>query len=320
MKTIRLGKTGLEVSRVGIGGIPIVAPSMDEAVRIIQHALDLGINFIDTAFAYGDSEARFGKAIANRRDQVVVATKTPARDKKTATEHLKTSLKRLGTNHIDLWQLHGVNNPEDYEKALGPGGAMEAAQEALKSGKINHIGVSTHTPEIARKVIVSGLFDAVQYPFNFVNNDAKDELVSLAKKNDVGFIAMKPFAGGRLKDAKLALKYLLQFDNVVPDPGVKRIEEVEEIVNIVNGSWKLTREDQRKMDEIRAKLSTKFCQYCSYCLPCPQQIDIPVLMNALNIENYSESFVRMVARNVDLARNCIQCGACEKECPFQLPI
>jgi hypothetical protein len=303
-----------------MGGIPIVHPPLSEAIKVLRRGVDLGINFIDTAFAYADSEERIGKAINGHREQVVIATKSTARDRKTAAGHIKKSLQRLGTDYVDLWQLHGVNSLEEYRKALGPDGALEAAQEALKKGKIRHIGVSTHTPEVAREVVFSGVFETVQYPFNFVNNDAANELVSLAEKHDVGFIAMKPFAGGRLKDAKLALKYLLQFDNVVPDPGVKRIEEIEEIVAIVNGSWELTQEDRREMEKTRKGLGTKFCQYCGYCLPCPQQIDIPVLMNIQSIDSYAEGFVQNIARNVELARNCVQCGECEKKCPFQLPI
>jgi len=179
----------------------------------------------------------------------VIATKSTARDRRTATEQIEKSLQRLGTEYVDLWQMHGVNNLEEYRKALGPDVVMEAALEALKRGRIRHIGVSTHTPEVAREVIASGVFEVVQYPFDFVHNDAANNLVSLARKHDVGFIAMKPFAGGRLKDARLPLKYLLQSDNVVPDPGVKKIEEVEEIVAIVNGSWNLTYGDRRKIEK-----------------------------------------------------------------------
>ncbi len=320
VKTTKLGKTKLVVSRVGMGGIPIVHPPFDEAVRVLQHGFDLGINFVDTAFAYGESEERVGKAVSGNREQIVIGTKSTARDRKTAAEHIEKSLQRLGTRYVDLWQLHGINNLEEYHKALGPDGAIEAGREALKKGTIHHIGISTHIPQVALEAIVSGVFEVIQYPFNFVNNDAENDLVTMAKEHDVGFIAMKPFAGGRLKDPKLALKYLLQFDNVVPDPGVKRIEEIDEIVAIVNGSWKLTEEDRLKMEETRSGLGTKFCQYCGYCLPCPQQIDIPVLMNALSIGSYAESFVQNIARNVELARNCLQCGECERKCPFQLPI
>ncbi len=320
METVRLGKTGLKVSRIGIGGIPILRPSVDEAVKVVRHAISLGVNFIDTAFAYGDSEERIGKAIIGFRDQLVIATKSTGRDKKTASEHLETSLKRLNTGYVDLWQFHGINTSEDYEKVLKQGGAFEAAQEALETGKIRHIGASSHNLDVARKIVSSGLFETIQFPFNFVNNEAADELVPLAKKNNVGFIAMKPFAGGRLKDAKLAIKYLLQFDNVVPDPGVQRIEDIEEIVSIVTGSWKLSQQDRQKIKDIRAKLGTRFCQYCGYCQPCPQKVDIPALMNACNIESYGEGFLRGVTQAVDGAKNCVQCGECEKKCPYQLPI
>jgi aryl-alcohol dehydrogenase-like predicted oxidoreductase len=158
MKTVRLGKTGLEVSRVGMGGIPIQRPPLDEAVRVIQRALDLGVNFIDTAYSYGAgmSEERIGKAIAGRREQVILATKGGWRDKATVMEHIERSRQRLKTDYIDLWQLHGVNSLEGYEGVLKPGGALEGAQEALKAGTIRHIGLSSHSPDVARAAIASG--------------------------------------------------------------------------------------------------------------------------------------------------------------------
>jgi predicted aldo/keto reductase-like oxidoreductase len=321
MKTIRLGKTGLEVSRIGMGGIPITRPPEDEAIKVIQRALDLGVNFIDTAFAYHGSEERIGKALVGRRYQVIVATKTTGRDKVTALEQLETSLKRLNSRYVDLWQLHGLNTLEDYETILRSGGAMEAAQAALRSGKIRHIGASGHSLNVAIKMVTSGLFEAIQFPFNFVNNEAADELIPLAEEDDVGFIAMKPFAGGRLKDANLVIRYLLQFDNVVPDPGIKKAEEIEEIVRIVNdNSVGLTQAEEQKIQEIRAALGTRFCQWCGYCQPCQQEVDIPWLMNARSYDSYGESFKLGVARAVETAKNCIQCGECEKKCPYGLPI
>jgi predicted aldo/keto reductase-like oxidoreductase len=329
MKTIRLGKTGLEVSRLGMGGIPILRPPADGAVKVIQHALHLGINFIDTAVGYGDaerahanigSEERIGKAVANCRDRVFLATKTTGRDRSTALEHLELSLKRFNTKYIDLWQFHNISTFEEYERVLSPGGAMELAQEALKAGKIKHIGVSTHSLDMALKAVSSGHFETVQFPFNFINNEAAETLVPLAKKHDVGLIAMKPFAGGRLRDVHLAIKYLLSFGNVVPVPGVKTVEEIEEIVNIVNGSWRLTSEDRQEMVKIRAEMGTKFCQWCGYCQPCPQKVNIPQLMNARNINSYGEGFFSSVMEAVETAKNCINCGVCEEKCPFHLPI
>ena len=320
MKTVLLGKTRLEVSRVGFGGIPIQRLSEAEAIKVVQHCLDRGITFLDTANGYSTSEERIGKAIAGRRQGLVVATKTGARDKATAREHLELSLRRLNIDTIDLWQFHNVSSFEAYERVLGPDGAMEAAQETRQAGKIRHIGISGHSMEVALKAVSSGLFETIQFPFNFVNNDPADELVSLAREHDVGFIAMKPFAGGHLKNANLAIKYLLQFDNVVPDPGIQKIEEIEEIVDIVNGSWELTPQEWQQIENIRAALGRRFCQWCGYCMPCPQGVDIPYLMNARTIGSYGEGFFSQVAKAVESAKNCIQCGECEKKCPYNLPI
>ena len=171
MKTIRLGKTGLKVSRIGIGGIPITRPTKEEAIRVIQRALDLGINFIDTSLAYGDSEIRIGKAIADRRDEVIVTTKGRT------SEHIEQSLKHLKTDYIDLWQFHNISTSEDLEKILGPDGTMAGVQKALEEGKIRHIGISSHTLKIAIRAVCSGQFEVVQFPFNFVSNEALDELI-----------------------------------------------------------------------------------------------------------------------------------------------
>ena len=321
MKTVRLGKTGLEVSRIGMGGIPIQRLTEDEAVKVVQRCLDLGVTFIDTAWRYTTSEERIGKAITGRRDQVVIATKIFNRDKgdrATALEQLEVSLKRLNTDYIDLWQFHGINTFEEYERVLG--GTMEAAQEALQAGKIRHIGISGHSMEVALKAVSSGHFETIQFPFNFVNNDPADELVPLAREHDVGFIAMKPFAGGHLKDANLAIKYLLQFDNVLPDPGIRKVEEIEEIVDIVNGSWELTPQEWQEIENIRAALGRRFCQWCHYCTPCPQKVDIPALMNIPALLKPWEWSPSRLAEVVESGRNCVQCGECEIKCPFHLPI
>jgi aryl-alcohol dehydrogenase-like predicted oxidoreductase len=168
MRTVRLGKTGLEVSRVGFGGIPIQRLTEDEAVKVIQRCLDLGVTFFDTANGYTTSEERIGKALAGsaiRREQVVIATKTGARDRATAQEHLALSLKRLQTDYIDLWQFHGVSTFEAYEQVLGPDGAMETAQSALQAGQVRHIGITSHSMDVALKAVPAGRFETIQFPY-----------------------------------------------------------------------------------------------------------------------------------------------------------
>lgn len=321
---MRLGKTGLEVSRVGIGGIPILRLPEKEAVDVVRYALDLGVTFIDTANAYTSSktssEELIGKGVAGRRDKVVIATKSSVRTKKGALKHIQFSLKRLDTDYIDIWQFHGVNNDDTYTRIMSSGGAMEAAKEALESGTIRHIGFSSHSIDTSLKMVESGDFETVQFPINFVNNEAVEKLVPLTKKMDVGFIGMKPFAGGNLRYADLAIKYLLQFDNILPDPGVKSFQEIKEIVDIVDGLWKISSSDEKRMQDIRDELGTRFCRWCEYCMPCPNSVTISWLMNAKLANSYGDRYFNNTAKAVETFQNCVQCGECETKCPYELPI
>jgi predicted aldo/keto reductase-like oxidoreductase len=323
LRNVTLGRTGLRVSRVGMGGIPIQRPPMEEAVRVINHALDVGINFIDTSIGYGDSEIRIGKAIAGRRDEVVLATKGRWQDRKTVEDSIHQSLQRLGTDRIDLWQMHNIRDPEAYEGVVAPGGSLEAAMETLDEGKILHLGFSTHNLEVAMKGVESGLFETVQFPFNFIAREAAGELIPLAEEHDVGFIGMKPFAGGNITDARLAIGYVLQHGNVVPDPGIEKTEQVDEIVGLMDEGIELTDGDRARMDAIRDELGNRFCRQCMYCMPCPNGVEIWLL-------TYMRNLFRLWPRErvvsgwfsdaAETAVRCVQCGECEERCPYQLPI
>ncbi|MGQ9632157.1 MAG: aldo/keto reductase [bacterium] len=323
MQRVRLGRTGLVVSKVGFGGIPIQRLSEDEAVRVVKESIDMGITLIDTANGYTTSEERIGKAIKGQRQNLVIATKTGARDAKTAREHLELSLRRLQTDYIDIWQFHNASKEEHWEKILGPSGAMEVASKAVDEGKVRHIGVTTHYISMAERYVESGLVETVQAPFNFMATDAAERLVDLAREHDVGFIAMKPMAGGMLQDAKLAFRFLMQYDNAVPIPGIERIEEMREIISIVENPAPLSESEKRRMDEIREELGPTFCRRCDYCQPCPQEIPISMVLSI-------ESFIRRMppdrvisggmAKGIDKAETCTECGECEERCPYELPI
>jgi len=254
---------------------------------------------------------------------VIIATKTAARDRATAWEHLELSLKRLNVETIDLWQLHNVSAIETYEQVLGPGGAMEAAQRALEAGRVRHIGMSSHSMDVALKAVPSGHFETIQFPFNFVTSEPAERLLPLAQKYDVGFIAMKPLGGGLLSDANLCIKYLLQFDSVVPDPGIEKVEEIEEIAAIVAGPWGLAPQERREIGRIRAEVGTRFCRRCDYCQPCQQGVHISTVMTLRSVWKRlpAERMVTgWIAEGMESARNCIECGECEEKCPYHLPI
>jgi predicted aldo/keto reductase-like oxidoreductase len=254
---------------------------------------------------------------------VFIATKSGQPGKAEAATELERSLKRLGTDVIDIWQLHGVSSAETYARVTGPGGSLEAAQEALQAGKIRHIGLSSHNLDVAMEAVKSGLFGTIQFPFNYVTREPADELIPLAKAHDVGFVGMKPFAGGMLGKADLAIKYVLQFDSVVPDPGIEKVEEIEEIVAIVeSGGWELTLQELQEIEARRAELGTQFCCQCGYCQPCPEGVQIPMVMITQGMWKLwpRETFLGWMGEVVDGARNCVQCGECEEKCPYQLPI
>jgi predicted aldo/keto reductase-like oxidoreductase len=134
---------------------------------------------------------------------------------------------------------------------------------------------------------------------------------------------MKPFAGGMLDNAQLAIKYLLQFDGVLPDPGIERVEEIEEIASIVAGPWKLMPGELREMERIRAEADTRFCRRCGYCEPCEQGVKITLVMNLRSfwkrfpVERMATGWLADAATS---GRNCIECGECEDKCPYLLPI
>jgi predicted aldo/keto reductase-like oxidoreductase len=324
MQKIRLGKTGLMVSRVGMGGIPIQRPPFDEAVRIVQKAIDLGINFFDTSIGYHDSELRIGKGVKDYRDDVVIATKGSWRDKETAADCINRSLKRLGTDYIDLWQFHNPGSHEAYDGLFKSGGAFEAATEALEEGKVLHIGISLHPLDVALRAVESDLFETIQFPFNFVLKEAEEKLIPLAAKHDVGFIGMKPFAGGRLTDANLVVKYILQYSNVVPDPGFQSVEEIEQVIEILEGDLALSEADLERIERIRAEVGTRFCRRCGYCMPCPQGVLIPAVMGMPVMYNvWPEDYIprwEFIEEVTASAENCIECGVCEEKCPYGLPI
>lgn len=323
MRRVRLGKTNLLVGAVAFGGIPIQRLSVEEAARVVRAALDLGVDFLDTAYGYGTSEESIGRAIAGRREGLVLASKAPARDGATFRTQMETSFQRLGVAHIDLYQFHNVSAPAHLEAILAPGGAMEVALEARAAGRIGHIGVTSHSLDLAKELVVSGQFETIMFPFNFVTNEPARELLPLCEEHDVGFLSMKPMAGGMLGDARLAFRYLSQFPQIVPVVGIERAEEIAEIVRIVEGPAGLTPEDRRQIVELADELGTRFCRRCDYCQPCQQGIQISAIMNVPTFirrfppdKLFSAERVRAIA----VARTCVECGECEARCPYELPI
>ncbi len=323
MNKIRLGKTGLMVSALGLGGIPIQRLTDKEAMEVVKRCLDLGVNLIDTANAYGNSEERIGRAIAGRREGLILATKSSAREGSELRRHLELSLKQLRADYIDLYQLHCVSNFENYEKSLAPGGPLDVVREAQAAGQVGHIGVTCHSMEVALEATQSGFFETMMFPFNFVSDEAAEKLIPLAREHDVGFIVMKPMGGGLLENATIAFKYLRRFPDTVPIVGIEKAEEIEEIVAIMEGDPQMAPAEEAEMERLRARLGTRFCRRCDYCQPCPEDVPIQTIMLLKSVMKRmpAESFFpRWRAEIVPQMENCTQCGECEEKCPYHLPI
>lgn len=322
MNTIRLAGTDLEISEIGFGGIPIIGLSMSEAVSIVKYCFDLGIIFFDTANMYLSSEEKIGTALEAVREKVVIATKTAQRDAKEVAAHIDLSLRQLKTDWIDLYQLHNVSNQETLQQALAPQGAFEAARKARDAGKIRYIGISSHSIPTALEALKTGLFQTLQFPFNFIENDPANELFPQARRHNVGIIGMKPLGGGLLERADLCFGFLQQHPDVVPIPGIRAKKEADEIIGLYVNPKPLAKADLKEMENIRSVLGERFCHRCEYCMPCEQGVQIPsVLIFQAAVKRLTrEGVTAWLGKAMESVAECIECGECEQKCPYNLPI
>ncbi len=323
MEKIRLGKTEMMVAGLGFGGIPIQRVPEEEAIAVVHKCLELGINFLDTANGYTTSEERIGKAIKGKREGIFLATKSLTRTREDIEKHLKLSLERLGVDYLDLYQFHNISDAKALETVLDPDGPRGAVEGAKRAGLVKHIGITSHQIDIAKDAVKTGLFETLMFPLNFMSYEGKEELLSLCKQHDVGFIAMKPLAGGMIDNAAIAIKYLLQFPDIVLIPGIERVPEIEEIARVFKGPKEMTAGEKQEMERIRQELGARFCRRCDYCQPCQVEIPIADVMSFPNLRKrlplvrlytgkFAESFVK--------ADECTDCGDCEERCPYNLPI
>ncbi len=325
MEQRSLGATGLTIKRVGFGGIPIQRISEVEAIRVVRKSYESGINFFDTARVYTNSEEKIGKALNTVRDEVVLSTKTVKRTKEGLLEDLNTSLKMLQTDRIDLYQLHMVSKAEEWRQICSNGGALEGLYEAKKMGKIDHIGITSHNPELLVDILKEDIFETIMIQFNYLTPNAIDELLPLCRKKNIGVIAMKPMGGGALSDKKTALKYALNNRDIdVVIPGMMSENEVMENIEIGSANAVMTEYDFNVINKDKVELGNEFCRACDYCKPCPQGISISFVLRAekqlIKLSGWSPRFEKQIPEENKKISSCLKCGDCERRCPYELPI
>ena len=317
-----LGKTGLRVSRIGFGGIPIQRIDAEGTRALMQALVEKGVNYIDTARGYTVSEEYLGYGLEGIRDKFVLATKSMSRDKESMARDIEISLANLRTDYIDLYQLH---NPklEELDVIFSENGAIQALRQAKAEGKIGHIGITAHSAAVFEKALEYDEIETVMFPYNIVESQG-EELIARCREKNVGFICMKPLAGGAIEDGRLALRYILANDNVtVAIPGMAEVKELEQNLAAAEDTSPLTEEEKAAFEKVRAELGQNFCRRCNYCAPCAAGINIPsVFLFQGYLRRYGlagwarERYATLPVK----ASACVQCGACETRCPYQLPI
>ena len=318
IRQIRLGSTDIRTPQNAFGALPLQRDDMDTAVRILRRAYEGGMTFFDTARAYSDSEEKIGNALSDVRDKIFIATKSTAKDTETLKRDMETSLGKLKTDHVDIYQLHCV--PQCYRPDDGTG-LYECLEDFKRQGMIRHIGITTHKIGVAEEIIESGLYETLQYPFSYLSSEREISFAEKCMEKDMGLIAMKSLAGRLINNSKAAFAFAYQFDNVLPIWGVQHMHELEEWLAFMEEPAEMTDEIRSLIEQDKKELDGNFCRGCGYCMPCPQGITINQCgrMSLMLRRAPSASWLNEHWQNeMKKIETCLHCGQCSTRCPYEL--
>lgn len=315
---ITIGSTGITVNKNGFGALPIQRISSDNAVYLLQKAYNGGITFFDTARVYSDSEEKVGKAFCKMRDKVIIASKTFSTNSVSFWRDIETSLKKLKTDYIDIYQFH---NPAFCPVPGDESGLYDAMLKAKEKGMIRFIGISNHRLDVANQAIDSGLYSTLQFPFSYLSGNQELNLVKKCEDKNMGFIAMKSLAGGLITNSAAAYAFAAQFDNVLPIWGVQKDSELDEFLGYVNNPPTMTDDIRSFISTDKEYLSADFCRGCGYCMPCPVGIEICTCARMSLLIRRAPSQFQLTAEmqaKMKLIEECLHCGQCKLKCPYGL--
>ncbi|MFW6268840.1 MAG: aldo/keto reductase [Bacillota bacterium] len=341
MKYKKLGKTGLEVSQISFGGIRLGNLSQEKVTELIDDAIDQGMNYIDTARVYGTSEPKVGQALADigKREEVIISSKIINRDLTTFKSDFNTILDNLQTDYLDILFMHDISTKKEW-KQVNQENIFEYVKKEKDKGRVKHLGISTHNLDLGEEMLKSGKFEVVMVAYNVSNTEAETGIIPLAKSQDMGIVIMKPYGGGIFTEAgskelgfEIKAEESLRFAASHPDistviPGLDKMEYVDTAVKVGKSDISLTEEEKGKLIEKVNIKSEHYCRGCEYCLPCPQDIEIPKLLSLYNrheaFQGINWSQLHMIEEEYEeveiKADFCIDCGQCEESCPYSLPV
>jgi predicted aldo/keto reductase-like oxidoreductase len=333
-----LGRTGLRVKRLGFGGMTLPHVDVDQAVATVNRALDLGINFVDTARAYsrGDSERKIGRVMKHRRAECCLSSRSTDMSRDGMKRAIDESLAALQADWIDLYAPHDVSTRAKHDEMMSKQGALAALQEARAEGKIRHIGFTSHHWGLIGRMIRSGEFEAALITYNLVTRDAEAGAIDLAERHGVGLFVMKVFGNGtllrlrapgdgRTPSVEECLRFALSNERLpLILTGVKSPEEIAQNVAIATSFRPLDADERRATCALGDRLGKGACYGCEYCLPCPQEINIPGILQLLDYQERANwewpQAPQAYAAFAATAGDCADCGECEDRCPQHLPV
>ena len=368
----KFGNTGAKVSALGFGAMRLPMQESedgrpkyvdyDKAVPLMQRAFELGVNYLDTATFYcnQDSEVAVGKALKGWRDKVYLSAKNPVTDSyDNFMKTFETTIKKLDTDYIDFYHYHGINLESFREKIDVKGGPIDAGKKLLDEGVVKHLSFSFHDdPENIKPIIDSGYFSSTLISYNLLDRST-EECLAYAKQKGLGTVVMNPVAGGKLGESseviqsmlgdkkrvssvELAFRYIFSNPNIdVALSGMENMKMLKENADFASNAEPLSESEViqvEKMVDENKKLADLYCTKCKYCLPCPQQINIPHIFDLMNFYRvfelpeyargqYSNTYIDMDKREFPWeiewgadASKCNECGACEKKCPQKIKI
>lgn len=326
MRYRELGSTGWNVSALGFGAMNLPGVPYEQAYAALNEALDIGINYVDTAAGYRNSEEIIGQAISHRRKEFFLATKTAQRDYAGAKAEIERSLERMRTDTLDLLQIHYVNHPHEYNAAMAEDGAYEAALAAKREGKVRFIGITGHRPELLARWVRSGRFDTTLFHLNLGQPFAVNDLIPTLSELGMGRVAMKPLSGGFFQPVERALRYPYSQDVHVVLSGMASAEEVRQ--NLRAFEKEVEEQEQAELEALAGRLGGHDCRRCNYC-SCPLGIPIPDVMISSRLrdefgllpkgDGFYQKHKEKLLSCADY-EPCREQPLCQEKCPYHLPM
>lgn len=353
MKYRKFGKTGLSISLLGFGGFHLLEIEGDEAGYLLNSYIDKGGNYIETAAGYGDgeSEIKIGKALGDRRKDVILATKSSKRNKVEFIESVNRSLKNLCTDYLDLVIMHAVGTIEELDAILGEDGAMEGFLQLRREGKVGFVGISMHgRPHVLIEALKRYPFDAVMTTINYYDRfnfpDIESELLPLAMEKGTAVILMKPIADGLLyQSARQAFRYAMSMPVSVVVTGMNTREMLEADLSYAEEYTPMSQKEMQELFKNAPELGNYVCRQCGNCVVCPNNINIPDIfkLEGWYDRQMRDGIIRDAAQFAlrdrlrfwfgaqEVAKNeysrlsvkadqCNNCGFCSSKCPYNIDI